>query len=118
MVLQRMTSDGQYLKRLSVVDGANDFQPDIRSFGLAVSPASKTTPHFGVGSKSRTIEEKDIIWQLEPRFLWEILSHGDLLSHSLITRLILAPTIETYWRIMDMPCINVNRTYRPRKRRK
>ena len=42
-----MTSDGQYLKRLSVVDGAYDFQPDIRSFGLAVSPASKTTTIWG-----------------------------------------------------------------------
>ena len=42
-----MTSDGQYVKRLSVVDGANDFQPDIRSFGLAVSPASKSTTIWG-----------------------------------------------------------------------
>ena len=42
-----MTSDGQYVKRLSVVDGAYDFQPDIRSFGLAVSPTSKTTTTWG-----------------------------------------------------------------------
>ena len=42
-----MTSDGQYLRRLSVVDGAYDSQPDIRSFGLAVSPASKTTTIWG-----------------------------------------------------------------------
>ena len=42
-----MTSDGQYLRRLSVIDGAYDSQPDIRSFGLAVSPASKTTTIWG-----------------------------------------------------------------------
>ena len=42
-----MTSDGQYVKRLSVVDGAYDYQPDIRSFGLAVSPASKTSAIWG-----------------------------------------------------------------------
>ena len=42
-----MTSDGQHVKRLSVVDGAYDFQPDIRSFGLAVSPTSKTTTIWG-----------------------------------------------------------------------
>ncbi len=42
-----MTADGQYLKRLSVVDGAYDSEPDIRSVGLAVSPASKTTTIWG-----------------------------------------------------------------------
>ena len=42
-----MTSDGQYVKRLSVVDGAHDFQPDIRSFGLAVSPASNKSTIWG-----------------------------------------------------------------------
>ena len=42
-----MTSDGQHVKRLSVVDGAYDFQPDIRSFGLAVSSTSKTTTIWG-----------------------------------------------------------------------
>ena len=42
-----MTSDGQYVKRLSVVDDAYDSQPDLRSFGLAVSPASKTTTTWG-----------------------------------------------------------------------
>ena len=42
-----MTSDGEYVKRLSVVEGANDFQPDIRSFGLAVSPTSKTAAIWG-----------------------------------------------------------------------
>ena len=42
-----MTSNGQYVKRLSVVDGAYDSQPDIRSFGLAVSPTSKTTTTWG-----------------------------------------------------------------------
>ena len=42
-----MTTDGQYLKQLSVVDGANDFQPDISPVGLAVSPASKTTTIWG-----------------------------------------------------------------------
>ena len=42
-----MTSDGQYVKRLSVVDGAYDYQPDLRSFGLAVSPASKTSTTWG-----------------------------------------------------------------------
>ncbi len=42
-----MTSDGQYVKQLSVVDGANDSQPDIRSFGLAVSPTSKTSAIWG-----------------------------------------------------------------------
>ncbi len=42
-----MTADGQYLKQLSNVDGANDSQPDIRSFGLAVSPISKTTTIWG-----------------------------------------------------------------------
>ena len=47
-----MTSDGHYVKRLSVVDGANDYQPDIRSFGLAVSPASKATTIWG-GLKKR-----------------------------------------------------------------
>ena len=42
-----MTADGQYIKRLSNVDGANDSQPDIRSVGLAVSPTSKTTTTWG-----------------------------------------------------------------------
>ena len=42
-----MTSDGEYVKRLSVVEGANDFQPDIRSFGLAVPPTSKTAAIWG-----------------------------------------------------------------------
>ena len=42
-----MTSDGEYLERLSVVDGAYDSQPDIRSVGLAVSPTSKTTTTWG-----------------------------------------------------------------------
>ncbi len=42
-----MTSNGQYVKRLSVVDGAYDSRPDIRSFGLAVSPTSKTTTTWG-----------------------------------------------------------------------
>ena len=42
-----MTSEGKYVKRLSVVDDAYDSQPDIRSFGLAVSPASKTTATWG-----------------------------------------------------------------------
>ena len=42
-----MTSDGQYVKRLSVVDGAYDYQPDIRSFGLAVSPASNKSTIWG-----------------------------------------------------------------------
>ena len=42
-----MTSDGQYLKLLSNVDGAYDAEPDIRSVGLAVSPTSKTTTIWG-----------------------------------------------------------------------
>ena len=42
-----MTSDGQYIKRLSAVDGAYDSQPDFRSVGLAVSPTSKTTITWG-----------------------------------------------------------------------
>ena len=42
-----MTSEGQYVKRLSVVDGAYDSQPDIRSVGLAVSPTSKTSTTWG-----------------------------------------------------------------------
>ena len=42
-----MTADGQYLKQLSDVDGANDSQPDISPVGLAVSPTSKTTTTWG-----------------------------------------------------------------------
>ena len=42
-----MTSDGQYIKRLSAVDGAYDSQPDFRSVGLAVSPTSKTATLWG-----------------------------------------------------------------------
>ena len=42
-----MTSDGEYLERLSVVDGAYDSQPNIRSVGLAVSPTSKTATTWG-----------------------------------------------------------------------
>ena len=42
-----MTADGQYVKRLSVVDGADDSQPDISPVGLAVSPVSKTTTIWG-----------------------------------------------------------------------
>ena len=46
-----MTSHGEYLKRLSVVDGANDGEPDIRSVGLAVSPSSKTSTTWGRAKK-------------------------------------------------------------------
>ena len=42
-----MTADGQYLKQLSDVDGANDSQPDISPVGLAVSTTSKTTTIWG-----------------------------------------------------------------------
>ena len=42
-----MTSDGEYLKRLSVVDGSYDSQPDFSPVGLAVSPASKTAAIWG-----------------------------------------------------------------------
>ena len=51
-----MTSDGQYLKQLSDVNDADDFQPDFNPAGLAVSPAGnkiaiwgrlkKLTPHL------------------------------------------------------------------------
>ena len=47
LTIHLMTSDGQYLKLLSTVDGAYDYQPDIRSVGLAVSPASKTSTTWG-----------------------------------------------------------------------
>ena len=42
-----MTSDGQYLKQLSDVDGVSDAQPDISPVGLAVSPTSKTATTWG-----------------------------------------------------------------------
>ena len=42
-----MTSDGQYLKLLSVVDDAYDAEPDIRSVGLAVSPTSNKITTWG-----------------------------------------------------------------------
>ena len=34
-----MTADGHYLKQLSDVNDADDFQPDFNPVGLAVSPA-------------------------------------------------------------------------------
>ena len=42
-----MTSDGEYLKQLSVVDGANDLQPDISPVGLAVSPRFQNNYYLG-----------------------------------------------------------------------
>ena len=42
-----MTSDGEYLERLSVVNGSYDSQPDMRSVGLVVSPTSKIAAIWG-----------------------------------------------------------------------
>ena len=42
-----ITSDGQYLKLLSTVNGAYDAEPDFRSVGLAVSPTSKSATTWG-----------------------------------------------------------------------
>ena len=42
-----MTADGRYLKQLSDVHDARDYQPDISRVGLSVSPASKTTTIWG-----------------------------------------------------------------------
>ena len=42
-----MTADGRYLKQLSDVHGARDYQPDFRPVGLAVSPTSKTAEIWG-----------------------------------------------------------------------
>ena len=42
-----MTADGKYLKQLSDVHNARDYQPDISPLGLAVSPASKITTTWG-----------------------------------------------------------------------
>ena len=42
-----MTADGKYLKQLSDVHDARDFEPDISPVGLAVSPTSKTAAIWG-----------------------------------------------------------------------
>ena len=42
-----MTADGKYLKQLSDVHDARDYQPDISPVGLAVSPTSTTTTTWG-----------------------------------------------------------------------
>ena len=42
-----MTADGKYLKQLSDVHDAHDYQPDFSLVGLAVSPTSKTTTTWG-----------------------------------------------------------------------
>ena len=42
-----MTADGKYLKQLSDVHDAHDYQPDFSPVGLAVSPTSKTTTTWG-----------------------------------------------------------------------
>ena len=42
-----MTADGRYLKQLSDVHDARDYQPDIGPLGLAVSPTSKTAAIWG-----------------------------------------------------------------------
>ena len=42
-----MTADGRYLKQLSDVHDARDYQPDFRPVGLAVSPTSNTTTTWG-----------------------------------------------------------------------
>ena len=42
-----MTADGRYLRQLSDVHDAHDYQPDFSPVGLAVSPTSKTTTTWG-----------------------------------------------------------------------
>ena len=42
-----MTADGRYLKQLSDVHDARDYQPDFSPVGLAVSPTSTTTTTWG-----------------------------------------------------------------------
>ena len=42
-----MTADGKYLRQLSNVRGARDYQPDISPLGLAVSPASNKSTTWG-----------------------------------------------------------------------
>ena len=45
--LYAMTADGKYLKQLSDVHDARDYQPDISPLGLAVSPASNRITVWG-----------------------------------------------------------------------
>ena len=47
-----MAADGRYIRQLSDGRNARDFKPDIRSFGLAVSPSFKTTTTWGRLKKS------------------------------------------------------------------
>ena len=42
-----MTADGKYLKQLSDVHDARDYQPDISPVGLAVSPTSNRITVWG-----------------------------------------------------------------------
>ena len=42
-----MAADGRYIRRLSGLRNARDYQPDINPLGLAVSPASKTSTTWG-----------------------------------------------------------------------
>ena len=42
-----MTADGEYLRQLSDVHDARDYNPDINPVGLAVSPAASTATTWG-----------------------------------------------------------------------
>ena len=42
-----MTADGKYLKQLSDVHDAHDYQPDFSPVGLAVSPTATTSTTWG-----------------------------------------------------------------------
>ena len=48
-----MTSDGEYLKQLSVVDGPSDYHPDMRSVGLAVSLQFQNNHNLGEVEETR-----------------------------------------------------------------
>ena len=48
-----MTADGKYLKQLSDVHDARDYQPDFSPVGLAVSPSSNKIRNLGWAEETR-----------------------------------------------------------------